>query len=1159
MLPVLCPGCGEACDPGTSFCTSCGQPLEQVAPPHPAAPVQLPGPQEERRFVSVLAVDLVGFSGTAQALEPEDLRTAQRSFFSVVATEVLNAGGTVAKRIGDAVIAVFGAPTAHENDPYRAVLAGMQVQAALDGHELPDGRPLRARAGVASGEAMVTVDLERESPRIAGEVLSRAMTLQAAAPPGRVLVGPSTHRLTQSSVLYDEHAVVPVGSRGAEEQTWVATGRADRSGSVADPLPLVGREPELALLVSSVRRVMQERRGQLVALIGEAGIGKSRLTRGLGEHLDSPASPTLVRWRVGTCLPYGEGVSYWALGQVVKTQAGILESDSATVAREKLEGSVDRLLPADAGVQVKERLLALLGVPGSGAEVSDDVAASHAAWRRYLLALAEDNPTVLVLEDLQWADDSFLDFLRSVAEASTHLPLMLLCTARPELVQRRPDWLSGLRDAMTITLTPLSEPETVTVLSRLLGEAELPHQLLRRLLDRVGGNPLYAEEYIRMLADSGVLHRTPDNDGFEVEASMDLLADLPLPDSLQGVVDSRLDLLTAAERSVVSAAAVVGEVCWDGAVAAVAGASREEVLQCLEALERREVVRRSLSSSMAGEQQFAFRHVLVRDAAYGRIPRSLRVMQHQRCADWLDSFLPERGDDVAELRAYHRATAYELAAVLGLDLEPYTEPARNALLAASEHALRLRAVTAAHGYARRALMLWHGHDQELPALHTALQVASLAFLDDPHAFYGDGGPAKVEVVAQQLLALGDRRGAARAEGILGQVKWYRGGDPETAAVHLQRAVDLLAEEPASEQSASALAELARLRMLCHQYADAIALADRAAAVARPLGLLEVEANALATAGSARYSIGDPLGIVQQEEALRVCREHGLRALQRVANNLAATMQEEGRLRRSYELIDESSKAARAWGLSLTTRADDAESALMAWYDGDWQAVLAHTDAFLTNVSEEAQQWESHLMALACVVHAMRGEPVPDRLVAVVEQARASGFPSLVRSAQVLLGCARFLEGRRPEAEALFDELLVHAGDTSRGSVREWGYGATLLAAFLGGNRLEPVSAMLAAQSPKTPWIAAAEHAAASFAATEDGKLQDAFEHAVEALATYERVGDLSTAVFARVRLVRTAEAVGELVLAAEQAARVREFVAATGAVRFLDYLPGTVG
>jgi predicted ATPase/class 3 adenylate cyclase len=1116
-------------------------------------------PQEERRFVSVLAVDLVGFSSTAQDLEPEELRAAQRSFFTVVATAVLNTRGVVAKRIGDAVIAVFGAPVAHESDPYFAVRAALDVQSALAGQTLPDGRPLVARAGVSTGEAIVTTEPGREVPRVAGEVLTRAMSLQAAAPPGGVLVGAATHRITAVQVRYEPHEVVPLGPRGEPEQTWVATGVAILQ-QVQDPLPLVGREPELGLLVSSLRRVIQEGRGQLVALVGEPGIGKSRLARALGDYIESPASSNiLVRWRVAQCLPYGEGVTYWALGQIVKSQAGILESDSSTVARAKLEASVERALASagpDGLAAVKERLAALLGLPGTGSDPSDDVDASHAAWRRYLLALAEDSPTVLVLEDLHWADDGLLDFVRSLAEAAAHVPLMIVCTSRPELMARRPEWLSGLRDAMAITLTPLPEPEMSMVLARMLGDAVLPEALQRRMLDRVGGNPLYAEEYVRMLADSGVLQRSPGRGGgFAVDASLDVLADLPLPDSVQGVVDSRLDLLTPAERSVVSAAAVVGEVFWEGAVAAVADADREEVRRCLESLERREVVARAMNSSVEDEEQYSFRHILVRDAAYGRIPRSVRVVQHRRCAEWLDTFSRERGADVAELRAYHRATAYELAAILGADLTPYTQPAREALTAAAEHALRLHAVGAAHAYARRALMLWYGYEDDPQALKAMLLAAELSFLDDPHAFYTEGGPAQVEATAEKLLALGDRRGAARAHGLLGQTAWYRGGGPELAAEHLQRAVDLLAEEPASEQSASALAELGRLRMLSHQYAEAAALSDRAMAVARPLGLLEVEANALVTAGTARYSLGDPLGVVQLEESLRLCRQHGLRAHQRAANNLAACMQEEGRLRRSYELIEESARATRGWGLSLTTRADESESALMAFYDGDWDRLMKHTEAFLSQAGEEARQWESHLIALACIVHALRGEPVPDELLCVLERARASGFPALVRSALVLMGCARFLEGRVAEAEELFDELLADTQVSPRGNVREWAYSAVLLAATLGAGRLERIAGLLERLTPKTPWIEAAEHVAASFLCTAEGKHLDAMGHAAEAVATYERVGDLSTTQFARIRLARAAQEAGDLAVMREQRAMAEEFITRNRAVAMRPYLP----
>jgi tetratricopeptide (TPR) repeat protein len=456
-------------------------------------------------------------------------------------------------------------------------------------------------------------------------------------------------------------------------------------------------------------------------------------------------------------------------------------------------------------------------------------------------------------------------------------------------------------------------------------------------------------------------------------------------------------------------------------------------------------------------------------------------------------------------------------------------------------------------------MLWYGHEDELGALHAQLTASSLSFLDDPHAFYTEGGPARVEETADKLLALGDRPGAARAEGILGQAEWYRGGAPGLAAQHLQRAVDLMAEEPASEQSATALAELGRYRMLNHQYAEAIAHSDRAMAVARPLGLLEIQANALVTAGTARYSLGDPLGIVQQEEALELSREHGLRALQRAANNLAATMQEEGRLRRSYELIEESARATRGWGLSLTTRADDSEIALMAWYDGDWDRLLTHTEAFLATSGEEAQQWESHLVALASVVHTMRGLPVPEHLEAVLERSRRTAFPSIVRSSHVLLGAARFLDGRVEEAEELFDELIRNAEQNLRGNVREWASSAVMLSGFLGGGRLEMVRERFAAIEPKTPWVVAADEMAQSLLASAQDKHHDAMEHATEAVGLYERIGDASTVTWARVRLVRTAFAAGDLVRSREQRDLVEEFVARTGAIRFLAYLPEDPG
>jgi hypothetical protein len=452
-------------------------------------------------------------------------------------------------------------------------------------------------------------------------------------------------------------------------------------------------------------------------------------------------------------------------------------------------------------------------------------------------------------------------------------------------------------------------------------------------------------------------------------------------------------------------------------------------------------------------------------------------------------------------------------------------------------------------------MLWYGREREVAALRAQLLASELGFLDDPHAFYAEGGPARVEETAERLLGAGNRRDAAKARILLGQVEWYRGAGAELAALHLQRAVDLLAEEPASETFANALAELSRLRMLSHTYGDAIALADRAMAIARPLRLREVEANALVTAGTARYIIGDPLGIVQQEEALGLCRAHGLRALQRAANNLATTMQEEGRLRRSYELIEECAQAARGWGLSLTTRADDSESALMAWYDGDWDRLLQHADAFLASTSAEARQWEAHLVAVVSTVRVLRGQlPLPE-LAEVVERGRRSGFPQLVRSALAHHGCCCYLLGDVAGATALFDELYEHTGQHMRGSAREWLYPAVLLGSFVGRDRLQLMADRLAALEPKTPWMAAAHAIATSHLLHEEGKHVDACERVVEAIETYQAIGDASSTAFARLRLARSAARSGDLGLVREQNQLVRAFIAANGAVRFEEFLP----
>lgn len=1132
---------------GAAFCTSCGEPVH----PSESAPLRL---REERRTVTVLVADLAGFTAAAQALDPEDLRRTQLTFFETVRTTVTSFGGVVEKYVGDAVVAVFGAPVAHENDPYRAVRAGLEMQRDLAGLALSDGTPAPARVGVATGEALVRIDGGDSEALVTGDVAVLADVLQASAPEGGVLVGPLAHRATAAAIDYGEQVVVVVPGRSTPVEAWVAASVRARPDDVVDPLPLVGREPEVAMLTGALQRAAQEQRCQLVTLVADPGIGKSRLVRALKEFLDSPALPVLVRWRSGHCLPYGDGVSFWALRQVVKAQAGILDTDSTTVARLRLETSAHALLgrsmDADAVGSVTDSLATLLGLPADAPASAE----AHRAWQRYLVALAEDAPTVLVLEDLHWADEALLDFVLDLVHAAASVPLLVVATARPELLQRRPDWSGGLRDALTLTLAPLSDRDTSLVLTRLLGQAVLPESMHQRLIDLAGGNPLYAEEYVRMLVDAGAVVR----DGASERAGSDLMAldALPLPDSVQGVVDSRLDLLTPPERGVVSAAAVVGEVFWEGAVAAVADTDLEQVRRALDALEQREVVRRAPTSVVEGEAEYAFRHVLVRDAAYHRISRVVRLAHHERCADWLDRLAALGGDDVAELQAHHRTAVFELAATLGLDTEPHATLARRALTAAAERALRLQSVAAAHALAQRAVMLWHGEEQALERWQAVLFAEEVYFLHAEQDFHDSGGPARIAAAGDALLALGHVAEAARAETLLGRIEWFRAEEAE-ARRHVSRALDLLADQPDSEQKAAALVELARIDMLAHRLDSAVALATRAQAVSRSLGLREIEANALITLGCARYLTGEEQGLSEQEEALAFCREHRLRATARAINNLAATLQEEGQLRRSYGLLDELRSQGRGFGSSLTSTTSLADQALQAYYDGDWGTTLDLAHQLLDD-GRDVAHWEVHLLVLRAWLQVLRDEEAPAELDRALRAVRHGGFPQLVRPVLALVAACRWLEGRAGETAELVDELLDHWDRHGiGGGAREWlpatTFAVIALAPGDGARRLRALVARLEGSVRQTLWVQAALSACTAALRSLEGRHEEALAQGLATIALYERIGDASGRALSAASFVRTARAAGDEETALRLEREVDDFVSRTGATRLLRW------
>jgi class 3 adenylate cyclase len=510
----VCPSCGRENADDARFCSQCATALEAAAPA-----------REERKVVTCLFCDLVGFTARAESMDPEDVRRLLQPYHTRVRSELERFGGTVEKFIGDAVMAVFGAPVAHEDDPERAVRAALAIRDLL-----AEEGELEIRIGITTGEALVALGARPEAGEgmASGDVVNTAARLQAAAPTNGMLVDETTFRATERAIEYGESRSIE--AKGKTDQVAVREAlraRARVSVERVGGAPLVGREQELTLLRDTLARVVREREPQLVTLVGVPGIGKSRLVYELFQTIEG-GSFGLVFWRHGRSLPYGEGVTFWALGEMVKAQAGILESDGSEQAGEKLHEAVARFVADEADAAWIERHLRPLAGLEADESLGDRRDEAFAAWRRMLEAIADERPLVLVFEDLHWADDVLLDFVDYLVDWASGAPLLVLATARAELIARRPGWGGGKVNSSTIQLSPLTEDETARLLHALLGRSALDADLQARLLEHAGGNPLYAEEFTRMLVSRP--------------------SEVVLPETVQGVIAARLDTLPAEDK-----------------------------------------------------------------------------------------------------------------------------------------------------------------------------------------------------------------------------------------------------------------------------------------------------------------------------------------------------------------------------------------------------------------------------------------------------------------------------------------------------------------------------------------------------------------------------------------------------------------------------------
>ena len=671
---IVCPSCGEENPEHARFCLSCGSAFEDEAPGG-----------EERKVVSVLFVDLVGFTSRSDHADPEDVRATLRPYHERVKADIERFGGTVEKFIGDAVMAVFGAPVAHEDDAERAVRAALRILDTIE--ELRDeGLEIAVRAAVTTGETVVTLGArpERGEGIVTGDVVNTAARLQSAAPIGGVIVDETTMRATEHAIVYVSHDDVEAKGKAEPIRAWRATEARSRVGQpeAATQTPFIGREHEQTLLLETFLRAERASSVQLVTVVGEPGIGKSRLVTELRSTLDE--RPDLVSWRHGRCLPYGEGITFWALGEIVKAEAGILESDDAVAARRKLAEAVEGLFSAaDDARWIEARLAPLVGADSAGAAASREE--SFTAWRRFLEEMAAKRPSVLVIEDLHWADDALLAFLEHLLDWSTPVPLFLLCTARPELFERMPSWGGGKRNATTISLSPLAHEEAARLLQMLLERSVLPAETQTLLLDRAGGNPLYAEQFARMLAEH------------------DAMDDLAVPETVQALVAARIDTLRPELKAVLHDASVIGRVFWTGSVGAVGGRDRDDVRRDLNELVRREFVRPVRVSSIDAEEELSFWHALVRDVAYQQIPRGPRAEKHVAAAGWVEQIAGERLEDHAGILVHHYSEAFELQRAAGAASDGEVEEhLLGALLLAGDRAAQLD-VDGAEMYFRRAV------------------------------------------------------------------------------------------------------------------------------------------------------------------------------------------------------------------------------------------------------------------------------------------------------------------------------------------------------------------------------------------------------------------------------------------------------------------------
>jgi class 3 adenylate cyclase len=756
---AFCVSCGTRLPEAARFCPTCGAEVHADAPA-----------SETLKLVTVLFADVVSSTALAGHLHPEDVRELMLGYFDAMAAEIEAEGGVVEKFVGDAVMAVFGVPTAREDDAQRAVRAARRMLARLatwNASREPHER-LEVRIGIETGEVLAAAT-PRADLLVTGDAVNLAARLQEAAEPGRIVVGETTARLVRGAFALDALGAFALKGRAEPVPAWAVVGELEPAEAARGRLvaPLVGREPELEVLRSVLDRVEAKRAPHLVTVTGDPGVGKSRLVEEFAASLGE--STKLV---VGRCLSYGEGVTLRPLGEILAAEAGVLENDTPESALAKIALLVDDAVAAGVAVDRDRTTGALASTLGlERAEARDTVDPREArhrlvtAWRALLTHLAATKALVLVVEDLHWADQAMLDVLEDLAE-HVEGPVLFVCAARADLFRIRPNWGGGKHNYSSFALAPLADDESARLVELLLRNEELPESARRSILARGEGNPFFLEEIVRRLVDE---HRIEGSGGrWEV-------AELEIPETVQGVILARIDLLSPAERRALQEAAVVGRVFWSGAVGHLLGSA--EPRELLQALCERELVLERLSSTIAGQTEYAFKHVLTRDVAYESLPRRERARAHARVAGWIEEVTGARSQELAEILGHHYDVAHSLSGDDGL-----RRSARRNYLLASRRALRTFALAQAEYLSRQAVRLSVEGIERVEALEALGDLSAAAHAgDDAWRAYIDAlGEAGEDAVAAGRLA---------AKAAVQATRWYGGMSEHPTGEALEELID----------------------------------------------------------------------------------------------------------------------------------------------------------------------------------------------------------------------------------------------------------------------------------------------------------------------------------------------------------------------------------